>query len=66
MLSELREPFLSLIVLASVMGLRREELFGLKWEAVDFNEAEIRVVRSIVDQVSEEPLQPCFNPLEHR
>jgi integrase len=55
LLSELREPFLSLIVLASVTGLRRGELFGLKWEDVDFNEAEITVVGSIVDQVEGPP-----------
>jgi integrase len=51
LLAELRDPFRTLILLASVTGLRRGELFGLKWEDVDFNEAEIRVVRSIVDQV---------------
>jgi integrase len=55
LLSQLREPFHSLIVLASVTGLRRGELFGLKWEDVDFNEAEIRVVRSVVDQVEGPP-----------
>jgi integrase len=55
LLAELRDPFRTLILLASVTGLRRGELFGLKWEDVDFNEAEIRVVRSIVDQVEGPP-----------
>jgi integrase len=55
LLAELRDPFHALILLASVTGLRRGELFGLKWEDVDFNEAEIRVVRSIVDQVEGPP-----------
>jgi integrase len=55
LLPELRDPFRTLILLASVTGLRRGELFGLKWEDVDFNEAEIRVVRSIVDQVEGPP-----------
>jgi integrase len=55
LLSELREPFRTLILLASVTGLRRGELFGLKWEDIDFAEAEIRIVRSIVDQVEGPP-----------
>ena len=55
LLSELREPFYTIILLASVTGLRRGELFGLKWEDVDFQEAEIRIVRSIVDQIEGPP-----------
>ncbi len=55
LLSELKDPFRALILLASVTGLRRGELFGLKWEDVDFHEAEIRVVRSMVDQVEGPP-----------
>src|ERR1700682_4465403 len=55
LLSELRDPFYTLILLASVTGLRRGELFGLTWEDVDFQEAEIRIVRSIVDQVEGPP-----------
>jgi integrase len=51
LLSELRDPFRTLILLASVTGLRRGELFGLKWGDIDFADAEIRIVRSIVDQV---------------
>lgn len=55
LLEELRDPFRSLILLAAVTGLRRGELFGLKWEDVDFKGAEIRVVRSVVDQVEGPP-----------
>ena len=55
LLLELRDPFYTLILLASVTGLRRGELFGLKWEDVDFEAAEIRVVRSLVDQVEGPP-----------
>jgi integrase len=54
-LSELRDPFRTLILLAAVTGLRRGELFGLKWEDVDFEGAEIRIVRSVVDQVEGPP-----------
>jgi integrase len=55
LLRELRDPFYTLILLVSVTGLRRGELFGLKWEDVDFEQAEIRVVRSVVDQVEGPP-----------
>jgi len=55
LLAELRDPFHALVLLASVTGLRRGELFGLKWEDIDFNEAEIRIVRSVVDQVEGPP-----------
>jgi integrase len=55
LLSELRDPFHTLILLVSVTGLRRGELFGLKWDDVDFKESEIRVVRSVVDQVEGPP-----------
>jgi integrase len=55
LLSELRDPFHALILLVSVTGLRRGELFGLKWEDVNFDEAEICVVRSLVDQVEGPP-----------
>ena len=55
LLTELHDPFRTLILLASVTGLRRGELFGLKWEDIDFAEAEIRIVRSVVDQVEGPP-----------
>lgn len=55
LLTELRDPFYTLILLVSVTGLRRGELFGLKWADVNFEESEIRVVRSVVDQVEGPP-----------
>jgi integrase len=55
LLAELRDPFSTLILLAAVTGLRRGELFGLKWEDINFAEAEIQVVRSVVDQVEGPP-----------
>lgn len=55
LLAELIDPFRALILLVSVTGLRRGELFGLKWEDIDFGGAEIRIVRSIVDQAEGPP-----------
>jgi len=55
LLDQLRDPFYTLILLVYLTGLRRGELFGLKWEDVDFHQAEIRIVRSIVDQVEGPP-----------
>src|SRR5262249_4448823 len=54
-LAELVDPFRVLVLLVSVTGLRRGELFGLKWKDIDFKEAEIRIVRSVVDQVEGPP-----------
>jgi integrase len=39
------------ILIAATTGLRRGELFGLKWQDVDFEKRQINVVRSVVDQV---------------
>ena len=50
LLAELAEPFRTLVLTASMTGLRRGELFGLKWQDIRFEDGEISVVRSIVDQ----------------
>jgi integrase len=55
LLDELRDPFFTLILLAAVTGLRRGELFGLKWADINFADAEMKVVRSMVDQVEGPP-----------
>ena len=55
LLEELHEPFATLIFLAAVTGLRRGELFGLKWEDINFAEGEMRVVRLLVDQIEGPP-----------
>jgi integrase len=43
------------VLIAATTGLRRGEIFGLKWEDVDFQKRKIFVVRSVVDQVAGEP-----------
>ncbi len=55
LLVELRGPFRCLVYTAAVTGLRRGELFGLRWEDVDFAKQEIHVRRSLVDQVEGPP-----------
>jgi integrase len=55
LLEELPELVRTVTLLAAVTGLRRGELFGLKWEDIDFERKAIRIVRSLVDQISGEP-----------
>lgn len=38
-------------MLAAITGMRRGELFGLKWEDCDLKRKTIRIVRSLVDQI---------------
>jgi integrase len=50
-LGELSEPARTVTLLAAITGMRRGELFGLKWEDLDFDRKSIRIARSLVDQV---------------
>lgn len=49
------EPSFTLVFTAIVTGLRRGELFGLKWSDIDFVRRQINVVRSLVNGVIGEP-----------
>src|SRR5271155_2833048 len=47
LLSQLKREFRLMVMLAVTTGLRRSELFGLKWCDVDFSGLQISVCRSI-------------------
>ena len=51
LLSQLSLRDRMVVALAATTGLRRGELFGLKWSDVDFEKHQISVTRSIVQQV---------------
>jgi integrase len=45
------EPVRTAFLIAAIMGMRRGEIFGLKWSDVDFERAIVHVRRSFVDGV---------------
>ncbi|SDE86555.1 tyrosine-type recombinase/integrase [Terriglobus roseus] len=49
------EPVRTAFLIAAVMGMRRGEIFGLKWADVDFERAILHVRRSYVDGVEGPP-----------
>jgi integrase len=49
------EPVRTAFLIAAVMGMRRGEIFGLKWGDVDFERAVLRIRRSYVDGVEGPP-----------
>jgi integrase len=51
LLANLRFRERTLVLLAITTGLRRSELFALKWKDVDFQANQIHVTRSIVQNV---------------
>ena len=51
LLASLRFRERTLVLLAVTTGLRRSEIFGLKWKDVDFQAKQIHVTRSIVQKV---------------
>ena len=55
LLASLRLRERTLVLLAVTTGLRRSELFALKWKDVDFENRQLQVTRSIVNRV----VGPC-------
>jgi integrase len=51
LLEKLDSCFRLMVLIAATTGLRRSELFALKWGDVDFANLEIRVTRSIFRQI---------------
>lgn len=47
LLAALSEPYRTMVLVAVLSGLRRGELFGLRWKAVDFAEGSITVSESL-------------------
>jgi integrase len=54
-LVRLAEPARTATLAAALTGLRKGELFGLKWNDVDFQNSIIHVRRSLVEQIVGEP-----------
>ncbi|MBI1983829.1 MAG: site-specific integrase [Acidobacteria bacterium] len=46
LLAELEEPYRTMVLLAVLSGLRRGEIFGLRWKYVDFGDGSITVAES--------------------
>jgi len=46
LLGELREPYRTMVLLAVLSGLRRGEIFGVRWRSIDFIEGSILVAQS--------------------
>jgi len=55
LLSELVEPYRTMVLLAVLSGLRRGELLGLRWKSVDFVDGSIPVVESNYHGRSSQP-----------
>jgi integrase len=49
LVAELEEPYKSMVLIAALTGLRRGELFALRWGALDFERKMIRVRESVYE-----------------
>ncbi len=50
LLSQLQEPYWTMVFLAASTGLRISELLALKWQDIDFDNGEIKLSRGVVRQ----------------
>ncbi len=55
LLRELKEPYQTMVILAVLSGLRRGEIFGLRWKYVDWAEGSILVAESSYEGHSAPP-----------
>jgi len=55
LLDVLKEPYRTMVLLAVLSGLRRGELFALRWKAVDFGENSILVTETLYEGRSAPP-----------
>jgi integrase len=51
LLFHLESPYRVMVLLAATTGLRRSELFALKWDDIDFSNETLNVSRAIYNQV---------------
>ena len=49
LVADLEEPYKSMVLIAVLTGLRRGELFALRWSAVDFEREMIRIRESVYE-----------------
>lgn len=59
LIGQLNQQHRTMVVLAACSGLRRGELFGLKWGDIDFNAKQANVSRSIVLNTRREKVGNC-------
>ncbi|MGB9604901.1 MAG: site-specific integrase [Bryobacteraceae bacterium] len=55
LLAVLTEPYRTMVLLAVLSGLRRGEIFGLRWKAIDFSQKCIVVMESMYEGHSAPP-----------
>lgn len=49
LLTQLSEPYRTMVITASCLGLRVSELLGLQWSDIDFEKLTVKIQRSVVE-----------------